>query len=227
MYIRNVEPRLLGMLKDLNIKNGPVFMQGFIDGDTVRFYDPGYRFPGSEYDTMFEQIWNVDIMKMMVEFALTGKMNNQYFKLTNKMERLNGKYVITLWPTVRAGTVAEINGVDIVSALPEVIGYTFRHEVGETIPQVTLTTSMDNTGNYTSSDANVYTLTGGEDSNGVKKTASNGLLNAECTITACRYIAFCLLHFALAQPVPPPHPRRARISSRRDFIAATPPRRNK
>jgi hypothetical protein len=57
------------------------------------------------------------------------------------------------------------------------------YEVGETIPEVTLTTSMDNKGNYISSDTNVYTLTGGEDSNGVKKTASNGLLNAECTIT--------------------------------------------
>ena len=134
MYISNVQARLLGMLKDLNIKNGPVFMQGFIDGDTVRFYDPGYRFPGSEYDTMFEQIWDIDIMKLMVEFAITGKMNNRYFKLTNEMERLNGKYVITLWPTVREGTVSEIQGVDIISEFPEVIGYTFRHEIGETIP---------------------------------------------------------------------------------------------
>lgn len=57
------------------------------------------------------------------------------------------------------------------------------YEVGETIPEVTLTTSMDNTGNYISSDTNVYTLTGGEDSDGNKKTASNGVLNAECTIT--------------------------------------------
>ncbi len=134
MYKNNVEERLLGMLKDLKIKNGPVFMQGFVDGDTVRFYDPGYRFPGSEYDTMFEKIWNVDIMKLMVEFALTGNMNNKYCKLQPDMQNLNSKYIITLWPTVKPGTVSKIEGVELVSKMEGVEGYTFRHQLGETIP---------------------------------------------------------------------------------------------
>lgn len=134
MYVKNVQDRFLGMLKDLGIKNGPVFMQGFVDGDTVRFYDPGYRFPGSEYDTMFQRIWDTDLLKMMVEFAVTGKMDNQYCKLVPDMYKLKDHYVITLWPTTKAGTVASIEGMDKVEKMPEVIGYTFRHEVGEKIP---------------------------------------------------------------------------------------------
>ena len=134
MYRKNVEANVLAMLKDLHIQNGPVFMQGFVDGDTVRFYDPGYRFPGSEYDTMFEEIWGCDIMKLMVEFALTGRMDNRCCKLQQDMYRLKGHYVITLWPTVRAGTVASIEGMDVIEKMPQVIGYTFRHQVGEHIP---------------------------------------------------------------------------------------------
>ena len=134
MYKRNVQNRILAMLKDLKIKNGPVFMQGFVDDDTVRFYDPGYRFPGSEYDTMFSKIWDMDIMKMMVEFALTGKMDNQYCKLLPDMSMLKGHSVITLFPAMKAGKIAAIEGVEAIAAMPEVIGYTLRHNLGEDVP---------------------------------------------------------------------------------------------
>lgn len=134
MYKQNVQDRILNMLRDLKIQNGPVFMQGFVDGDTVRFYDPGYRFPGSEYDTMFSRIWNMDIMKMMVEFALTGKMDNQYCKLLPDMSELKGHSVITLFPAMKDGRIATIKGVETITAMPEVIGYTLRHNVGEDVP---------------------------------------------------------------------------------------------
>lgn len=133
MYRENVESRVLDMLKGLGIRNGPVFMQGFVDGDTVCFYDPGYRFPGCEYDAMFEKIWNLDVLKLMVQFALTGKMDNTCCALRQDMYRLNGKYVITLFPTVSSGVVGEIVGMDEIQKMPEVIGYTFRHKVGEKI----------------------------------------------------------------------------------------------
>ena len=134
LYINNVEERLLSMLKGLGIKNGPVFMQGFVDGDTVRFYDPGYRFPGSEYDTMFEKIWNIDIMKMMVNFAITGKMSDDYGSLTKELAFLKGNSVITLFPVIRAGKIKAIKGIDEIKNMPEVICYTIRHEVGEKVP---------------------------------------------------------------------------------------------
>lgn len=134
MYRDKVEPNVLAMLKELNIQNGPVFMQGFVDGQTVRFYDPGYRFPGSEYDTMFEKIWNAEILKMIVYFAFTGEMNPSHFGLQQNMYQLRDHFVITLWPTVREGTVAQIKGMEEIKKIPEVVGCTFRHQVGEYIP---------------------------------------------------------------------------------------------
>ena len=37
MYLNNVDKRVRNLISKLGIKNGPVFMQGFIGGDTVRF----------------------------------------------------------------------------------------------------------------------------------------------------------------------------------------------
>ncbi len=134
MYIEKVQDRLLAMLKDLKIQNGPIFMQGFVDGDTVRFYDPGYRFPGSEYDTMFQSIWNIDLLKMMVEFALTGKMRKTYGTLNHDLYKLNGQAVITLFPTIRAGKISEIKGLEQIANMPEIVCYTLRHQKGEDVP---------------------------------------------------------------------------------------------
>ncbi len=133
MYTEKVESKVLKMLCDLKIKNGPVFMQGFVDGETVRFYDPGFRFPGSEYDTMFEKIWNIDIMKMMVCFAFTGKMKDDYGELNHQLALLKGKNVITLFPPMKSGYISKIEGLEEIANMPQVTGYTLRHNVGETV----------------------------------------------------------------------------------------------
>ncbi|MDE6435426.1 MAG: hypothetical protein K2L07_14495, partial [Lachnospiraceae bacterium] len=65
MYFANVHHKVKELVRYLNIKNGPLFFQGFIDGDTIRFYDPGMRFPGGEYDRYFSEVTGVDLMKML------------------------------------------------------------------------------------------------------------------------------------------------------------------
>lgn len=50
----------------LGIKNGPVFCQGFVDGDTVRLYDPGIRFTGNEYERILNKITGYDLMKSAI-----------------------------------------------------------------------------------------------------------------------------------------------------------------
>lgn len=134
LYIEKVETSVLKMLSDLHIKNGPVFMQGFVDGDTVRFYDPGYRFPGSEYDEMFAKNTGIDLVKMMIEFAITGKMDNQYNKLYDGMVEMNGHSAIVLFPVIRDGKITQIEGLPEIMDINGVYGYTTRHKVGEEVP---------------------------------------------------------------------------------------------
>ncbi len=132
-YIKGVHRPILKMLRDLNIKNGPVFMQGFVDGDTVRFYDPGYRFPGSEFDIMFERVWGINIIKMMIEFALTGRMDPEHKLEGKNLTYLKGKSIVTLFPAMKSGKIAQIKGLKEIEAMPEVAGYTLRHHVGDMV----------------------------------------------------------------------------------------------
>ena len=44
-------------------------MQGFVDGDCVRFYDPGLRLPGGEYERMFKAATEKNVFYPLIEFA--------------------------------------------------------------------------------------------------------------------------------------------------------------
>ncbi len=133
MYRTYVEKHFLDMLKKLGIKNGPVFAQGFVDGNTVRFYDPGFRAPGSDYDEIFKAVWNVDISKLLIEFALNGKMNDSSFPFETRTELLNGKVGLTLLPMLRPGKITEIRGISQVESIPNIVKYSIRHCEGDEI----------------------------------------------------------------------------------------------
>ncbi|MCQ2801580.1 MAG: hypothetical protein MJ222_02840 [Bacilli bacterium] len=132
-YRATMEPKVLHMLETIHIKNGPVFFQGFIDGDTVRMYDPGFRFPGSEYETTFFNLTGVDLIKMMIEFSMTGKMDNKYCSLKDDYSLLKGKVQMLLFPFVRDGVIGEIRGLEKVVSQSWLNTYSIRNKIGDKI----------------------------------------------------------------------------------------------
>ena len=101
------------MIKAMGCKFGPVFLQGFADGDAVRFYDPGRRMPGSDYDLMLKIATGFDTVKSTIHFALTGDTGACYGTPENGY-LLNGGTAILLAISVRAGKIAEMAGLDSV-----------------------------------------------------------------------------------------------------------------
>ena len=73
-YLEKTDGRVKQFIREIGLQNGPLFMQGFIDGDTVRFYDPGLRFPGGEYELFLKHAVGVNLMYSMIELALTGQI---------------------------------------------------------------------------------------------------------------------------------------------------------
>ncbi|HCS74817.1 MAG TPA: hypothetical protein DIW17_13195 [Clostridiales bacterium] len=133
LYLRNVHPKVVDFIKNLGIQNAPLFMQGFLDGDTVRFYDPGLRLPGTEYEILFSKATGTDLMKILVTFALTGIMVCNFGSVSNGY-RLNGKYAVQMYISARAGLIAVFEGLDRIAKHPDIISISQRYEVGETIP---------------------------------------------------------------------------------------------
>lgn len=133
LYLKNVEERVEKLYLDIGLENAPVFMQGFVDGDTVRFYDPGLRLPGGEYERMFECAVGKNPIYPLIEFALTGQVE-EYKDLMKKGDaNIDGKAVGQVLPPLRPGVISKIIGIDKIRALPQVVAVFTKYGIGDEI----------------------------------------------------------------------------------------------
>lgn len=130
-FVETVHPHIVEMMKSIGFTNGPVMLQGFYDEGVFRFFDPGLRFPGVEYDDMIAEVFGIDVMKMMVEFALTGEFSE--YHLSNEAEFLGEKRSAVLFPTITAGKINTISGVKELLNDESCYSVSLRHKEGETV----------------------------------------------------------------------------------------------
>lgn len=135
LYMENVHKRVEKLYRDIGIVNAPVFMQGFVDGDTVRFYDPGLRLPGGEYERMFTIATGKNPMYPLIEFALTGEIKNTLQNISADDIWINGKIVAQVLPTLMKGTISKIEGVEEIRKHPAVVAFFARYKVGDIIKE--------------------------------------------------------------------------------------------
>lgn len=133
VYLNGAHKKVVSMLKGIKLKNAPVFFQGFIDKDKIRFYDPGLRFAGGEYERLQNIATGKDIIEMLVEFALNGQPSDQV--IDHSISKLNGKYSIQLDPTIRAGKIREIQGIEAIRRNPAIIYISQRYEIGDQVSE--------------------------------------------------------------------------------------------
>ena len=129
-YIETAHPNVVKMFKKLGIQNGPIFMQGFEDGGVFRFFDPGLRFPGVDYELVFKEVFGIDLMKAMVQIALKGTTDVQ---IPNEAAFIKGHRASVLYLTVRACTITHLGGEAEVCANKHVVSYLPRCKEGEEI----------------------------------------------------------------------------------------------
>lgn len=133
MYFANVHHKVEKLIRRLNIKNAPLFFQGFIDGDTIRFYDPGMRFPGGEYDRFFSEVTGIDLMRMLVSLAVYGNYGEDVRMLHDKIAYLGGKYIFTLHSVIREGKISEITPKEHLLSIDGVKRVSYRHQTGDVV----------------------------------------------------------------------------------------------
>ncbi|MGM9777784.1 MAG: hypothetical protein ACI3ZD_05570, partial [Prevotella sp.] len=104
----------------LGIKFGPVFLQGFVDGDTIRYYDPALRMPGGDYDLVLKEATGFDIAKTLVHFALTGDKKT-CFGNPQECYKLNGGVGLLMCASVKPGLLAHVEGLDKMIAHEKVV----------------------------------------------------------------------------------------------------------
>ena len=129
-YIAGPHKNVVKMFKSLGIKNGPIFMQGFRDGDKFRFFDPGLRFPGVDCELVIKQATDINYMKAIIDIAFTGKC---CIPNASECYKLNNKIASVLYLNVKPGKIVNIKNEDSIKNDHRVIAYLPRCKVGDTI----------------------------------------------------------------------------------------------
>lgn len=131
-YKRNIEPNVVKMIRSLGIEFGAVFLQGFWEKGHVYMYDPGLRFPGSDYDLVLKKTTGYDNMSTFVQFALTGNKAS-CFGNPNNACYLNGRMCLILSISVRPGVISVFQGFEEIASLPCVMSSSKRFHEGDEI----------------------------------------------------------------------------------------------
>ena len=131
-YIELVESNVKEMIKGLGLDFGAVFLQGFWKGNKVYMYDPGLRFPGTDFDVVTKEVTGFDAMKSFVRFALTGDINSCYGDI-NLAYNYNDKFCLILSVSIKAGVIDIIEGIEEIVKHPYVIDYYQRYHKGDVI----------------------------------------------------------------------------------------------
>ena len=129
-YRESAHDNVVKMFKSLGIKNGPIFMQGFRDGDKFRFFDPGLRFPGVDCELVIQEAVGANYMKAMIEIALTGCCN---IPEATRAYQLKNRIASVLYLNVRPGKIVRIKNDNLIKDHPAVIAYLPRCKVGDEI----------------------------------------------------------------------------------------------
>ena len=132
-YISNVDANVVSMIKSLGIEVGAVFLQGFWENGHVYMYDPGMRFPGSDFDVVLKHATGYDNMSTFVKFALTGDVNSKEGNPEGAWN-YNGKVCLILSIAARPGKICKFDGMKIISSNPCVLSASKRYHCGETVP---------------------------------------------------------------------------------------------
>lgn len=131
-FLTEVHPLLLKMFTDLNIKNGVLLIQFFVDEFGFYAYDPGFRLQGEAPHLYLKHFNHFDQREMLLDFAMSGSMYKGDFSSYNDYN-FNGNFATTIWIILIVGRIEKISGLDSIKNHPNVIDIIQRFVVGDNV----------------------------------------------------------------------------------------------
>ena len=116
-YIKECDPYVRKFIDGIGARNGVAFFQGIITDTDTYIFEMGYRLNGGNDYVQAELNNNISYMKMLISYALTGKMGDDLAKDNPFFSRIYSTYIMY----AKAGTVKSlkcnvnnIKGIDVV-----------------------------------------------------------------------------------------------------------------
>ena len=135
LYMDTLHGKMCKMFEYLNIKNGVLLIQAFVENENFYVYDPGFRLQGGAPHILVNGINHIDHLQMLVNFALTGKMGEYAIESKNDY-MFGGKAAASQVILLRKGVIGKIEGIDAAKSLQGVISATQRLFEGDEVSLV-------------------------------------------------------------------------------------------
>ena len=132
-YREEVEENCKRLFRYLGIKDGMMFMQCKVEDGRCYLYDLGYRLTGSLEYKILERVCDYNPLKMMICYALTGKMGKESIADKAVPEFKTPAFNVSC--LCAPGTIKEITGIEEVGKMREVEDVVVAHIPGETISE--------------------------------------------------------------------------------------------
>jgi len=131
-YQEAINDKVIKMFKSIGIQNGMIFIQSFIENGNCIFYEMGFRLTASLEYKIIEKETDINPLEMMVNYALTGKMNEADIKSYANPDFKEWGCNVTF--LAKPGKVGKLVGISEVALLPEVIDVVPSYKEGDEIP---------------------------------------------------------------------------------------------
>lgn len=132
LFIETVHPKLCKLFKGLNLKDGILNIQFFVENDVIYAYDPGFRLQGEAPNIPIAHINGFDHRKMLINYAFTGVFGDDDVPQKNDYN-FKGKIACTIWVLLKGGEIAAIEGLEQIKSDDNVIFVLERFKLGDTV----------------------------------------------------------------------------------------------
>lgn len=130
-FRNSADQRVKNMIRQLGLRNAPVFIQAFFDGEKACLYDPGLRMPGDDFDEGYSRITGIDISEALVRFAFTGQMPKELGESIENT-RLN-QFSVMVYPCLLPGKIAAIEGLEALESYPPLVTFSTAYRAGDEV----------------------------------------------------------------------------------------------
>lgn len=131
-HLKNTDSVMKQMFEKIGVQNGTMFLQAFIENDTVYVYEPGYRLNGAREQYVFGSTMGIYATKMLLYFALTGKMSEDSL-LEQCDPYIHGKYACVLSPILKTGKIDNILGLEYIKNNPNIVNIAITNETNDVV----------------------------------------------------------------------------------------------
>ncbi len=133
-YYQEIKGLTYKIVRDFNIKNGPIYFQYLIGEEGIKVNEIACRIGGAYEADFMSKLSGVDILSMVIDSSLGKAIDNTALKSYNLLD--NNKWLSVQLLFARAGRIYKLTELGEILSLPGVLKVDFNFAKGEEIGKI-------------------------------------------------------------------------------------------